>query len=189
VAYEGGISGRENHLISGKSGLGTLRRRQFDALILGAGGAGLRAALQLSDGDARVVVVSKVFPTRSHTVAAQGGVNAALANVSADNWHWHMYDTVKGSDYLGDQDAIEYMCRAASHLVYELEHYGVPFSRLETARSTSAPSAARVRNSEEHRPPAPVQPLTAPDTPSCMHYISRTSGPRATSLMSILRLT
>ncbi len=109
----------------------TIPRRQFDALILGAGGGGLRAALQLAAADAHVAVVSKVFPTRSHTVAAQGGVNAALANVSPDNWHWHMFDTVKGSDYLGDQDAIEYMCRAAPRAVYELEHFGVPFSRLD----------------------------------------------------------
>ncbi|WP_018863692.1 succinate dehydrogenase flavoprotein subunit [Thioalkalivibrio sp. ARh3] len=108
-----------------------LTRRKFDALIIGAGGAGLRAALQLSNGDAKVAVVSKVFPTRSHTVAAQGGVNAALANVLPDSWHWHMFDTVKGSDYLGDQDAIEYMCRAASKVVYELDHFGVPFSRLD----------------------------------------------------------
>jgi succinate dehydrogenase / fumarate reductase flavoprotein subunit len=108
-----------------------LPHRRFDALIIGAGGGGLRAALQLSQAEARVAVVSKVFPTRSHTVAAQGGVNAALANVLPDNWHWHMFDTVKGSDYLGDQDAIEYMCRAAPHVVYELEHFGVPFSRLD----------------------------------------------------------
>ncbi|RCN59558.1 succinate dehydrogenase flavoprotein subunit [Acidiferrobacter thiooxydans] len=109
-------------------------RRQFDCLVLGAGGAGLRAALQLADGDAHVAVVSKVFPTRSHTVAAQGGVNAALGNVLPDSWHWHMYDTVKGGDYLGDQDAIEYLCRAASRLVIELEHYGVPFSRIDDGR-------------------------------------------------------
>ncbi len=111
-----------------------LAKRRFDTLILGAGGAGLRAALQLSNADARVAVVSKVFPTRSHTVAAQGGVNAALANVLPDNWHWHMFDTVKGSDYLGDQDAIEFMCREAPKIVYELEHFGVPFSRLDTGR-------------------------------------------------------
>jgi succinate dehydrogenase / fumarate reductase, flavoprotein subunit len=92
---------------------------------------GLRAALQLANAEASVAVVSKVFPTRSHTVAAQGGVNAALANVLPDNWHWHMFDTVKGSDYLGDQDAIEYMCRAAPKVVYELEHFGVPFSSLD----------------------------------------------------------
>ena len=109
----------------------TIPVRRFDSLVIGAGGGGLRAALQLAQGDAHVAVVSKVFPTRSHTVAAQGGMNAALGNVRPDNWHWHMYDTVKGSDYLGDQDAIEYMCRAASRLVIELEHYGVPFSRLD----------------------------------------------------------
>ncbi|MFP4606174.1 MAG: succinate dehydrogenase flavoprotein subunit [Thiohalospira sp.] len=112
----------------------SITRRRFDTLVIGAGGGGLRAALQLAEADANVAVVSKVFPTRSHTVAAQGGVNAALANVLPDNWHWHMYDTVKGSDFLGDQDAIEYMCRAASHLVVELEHAGVPFSRLEDGR-------------------------------------------------------
>jgi len=112
----------------------SLVRRRFDALILGAGGAGLNAALQLSSADLRVAVVSKVFPTRSHTVAAQGGVNAALANVVPDNWHWHMFDTVKGSDYLGDQDAIEFMCREAVPTVYELEHNGVPFSRLDSGR-------------------------------------------------------
>ncbi len=112
----------------------TLQRRKFDALIIGAGGGGLRAALQLSRADSNVAVVSKVFPTRSHTVAAQGGVNAAIANVMPDNWHWHMFDTVKGSDYLGDQDAIEYMCRVAPKLVYELEHYGVPFSRLDNGK-------------------------------------------------------
>ncbi len=112
----------------------SIAARQFDTLIIGAGGGGLRAALQLSQADAHVAVVSKVFPTRSHTVAAQGGVNAALANVRADNWHWHMFDTVKGSDYLGDQDAIEYMCRTAPRAVYELEHFGVPFSRLDDGR-------------------------------------------------------
>ncbi|HHO59555.1 MAG TPA: succinate dehydrogenase flavoprotein subunit [Thiotrichales bacterium] len=111
-----------------------LERRQFDTLIIGAGGGGLRASLQLAAADLSVAVVSKVFPTRSHTVAAQGGMNAALANVLPDNWHWHMFDTVKGSDYLGDQDAIEYMCRAAPRAVYELEHFGVPFSRLDNGK-------------------------------------------------------
>lgn len=116
-----------------------LASRRFDTLILGSGGAGLRASLQLADAEARVAVVSKVFPTRSHTIAAQGGINAALANVTSDNWHWHMYDTIKGSDYLGDQDAIEYMCRAATHIVYELEHYGVPFSRLDNGKIYQRP--------------------------------------------------
>ncbi len=112
----------------------SLAKRRFDTLIIGAGGAGLNAALRLSNADARVAVVSKVFPTRSHTVAAQGGVNAALANVLPDNWHWHMFDTVKGSDYLGDQDAIEFMCREAIPTVYELEHNGVPFSRIDNGK-------------------------------------------------------
>jgi succinate dehydrogenase flavoprotein subunit len=104
-------------------------KRQFDAVIVGAGGAGMRAALQLSEGGFRVAVLSKVFPTRSHTVAAQGGIGAALGNMGEDNWLWHMYDTVKGSDYLGDQDAIEFMCRKAPEAVYELEHFGMPFDR------------------------------------------------------------
>ncbi len=108
-----------------------LPRTKFDALVIGSGGSGLRAALHLAQSEAHVAVVSKVFPTRSHTVAAQGGINAALANVLPDNWHWHMFDTVKGSDYLGDQDAIEFMCRQAGRVVIELEHAGLPFSRLE----------------------------------------------------------
>lgn len=111
----------------------------FDAIIIGAGGAGLRAALQLAESNHQVAVVSKVFPTRSHTVAAQGGINAALGNVSADNWHWHMFDTIKGSDYLGDQDAIEFMCREASEIVRELEHFGVPFSRLDSGKIYQRP--------------------------------------------------
>ena len=121
-------------------------RRQFDSLIIGAGGGGLRAALHLSNADASVAVVSKVFPTRSHTVAAQGGMNAALANVLPDNWHWHMFDTVKGSDYLGDQDAIEYMCRAAPRAVYELEHFGVPFSRMENGTIYQRPFGGQSQN-------------------------------------------
>lgn len=124
----------------------SVARRRFDCLVVGAGGAGLRAALQLVHGEAHVAVVSKVFPTRSHTVAAQGGINAALGNVLPDNWHWHMYDTVKGSDYLGDQDAIEYMCRAASDVVIELEHYGVPFTRLENGRIYQRPFGGQSLN-------------------------------------------
>ncbi|NIP74429.1 MAG: succinate dehydrogenase flavoprotein subunit [Gammaproteobacteria bacterium] len=123
-----------------------IARRKFDTLIIGAGGGGLRAALQLAEAEAQVAVVSKVFPTRSHTVAAQGGVNAALANVLPDNWHWHMFDTVKGSDYLGDQDAIEYMCRAASRIVYELEHFGVPFSRLDNGTIYQRPFGGQSRD-------------------------------------------
>ncbi|HKW81018.1 MAG TPA: succinate dehydrogenase flavoprotein subunit [Casimicrobiaceae bacterium] len=103
--------------------------RRFDALVVGAGGAGMRASLQLAEAGLSVAVLSKVFPTRSHTVAAQGGIGASLGNMGEDHWLWHMYDTVKGSDWLGDQDAIEYMCRMAAEVVYELEHYGMPFDR------------------------------------------------------------
>ena len=111
-----------------------IAKRSFDAVIVGGGGAGLRAALALARSAHKVAVLSKVFPTRSHTVSAQGGITAALGNVSEDHWHWHMYDTVKGSDYLGDQDAIEFMCRSAAAVVYELEHMGLPFSRLPDGR-------------------------------------------------------
>jgi len=109
-------------------------KRTFDVVIVGAGGAGMRAALALSEAGLKVAVLSKVFPTRSHTVAAQGGIAASLGNINEDNWHWHMYDTVKGSDYLGDQDAIEFMCRAAPEVIYELEHFGMPFDRLENGK-------------------------------------------------------
>ena len=103
--------------------------RRFDAVIVGAGGSGMRASLQLAEAGLNVAVLSKVFPTRSHTVAAQGGIGASLGNMSEDNWFWHMFDTVKGGDYLGDQDAIEFMCREAPKVVYELEHFGMPFDR------------------------------------------------------------
>ncbi len=106
-----------------------LPKQTFDAVIVGGGGSGLRAALQLSEAGHHVAVFSKVFPTRSHTVAAQGGIGASLGNMQEDHWLWHMYDTIKGSDYLGDQDAIEFMCRKAAEVVYELEHFGMPFDR------------------------------------------------------------
>ncbi len=106
-----------------------ISRRQYDAVVVGAGGAGLRAALQLAEAGLKVAVLSKVFPTRSHTVAAQGGIGAALGNMGEDSWLWHMYDTVKGSDYLGDQDAIEFLCREAPQAIIELEHFGMPFDR------------------------------------------------------------
>ncbi|OWZ69388.1 succinate dehydrogenase [ubiquinone] flavoprotein subunit 1, mitochondrial, partial [Cryptococcus neoformans] len=107
---------------------------EFDAVVVGAGGAGLRAAFGLAEGGLKTACITKLFPTRSHTVAAQGGVNAALGNMTEDDWRWHMYDTVKGSDWLGDQDAIHYMCREAPHTVIELEHYGVPFSRTKEGK-------------------------------------------------------
>jgi succinate dehydrogenase / fumarate reductase flavoprotein subunit len=106
-----------------------LPKRKFDVVIIGAGGSGMRASLQLANAGLNVAVLSKVFPTRSHTVAAQGGIAASLSNMSEDNWDYHFYDTVKGGDWLGDQDAIEFMCREAPNVVYELEHFGMPFDR------------------------------------------------------------
>ncbi len=106
-----------------------ITKRKFDVVIVGAGGSGMRASLQLAMAGLNVAVLSKVFPTRSHTVAAQGGIGASLGNMSEDNWHYHFFDTVKGSDWLGDQDAIEFMCREAPKVVYELEHFGMPFDR------------------------------------------------------------
>jgi len=123
-----------------------IAKRQFDAVVVGAGGSGMRAALQLAEANLKVAVLSKVFPTRSHTVAAQGGVAASLGNVSEDNWHWHMYDTVKGSDYLGDQDAIEFMCRTAPEVVYELEHFGMPFDRLPDGRIYQRPFGGHMQD-------------------------------------------
>ena len=108
---------------------GSVTKRKFDVVIVGAGGSGMRASLQLARAGLNVAVLTKVFPTRSHTVAAQGGIGASLGNMNEDNWHYHFYDTVKGSDWLGDQDAIEFMCREAPNVVYDLEHMGMPFDR------------------------------------------------------------
>jgi succinate dehydrogenase / fumarate reductase flavoprotein subunit len=111
----------------------------YDVIVVGAGGSGLRAVVGCSEAGLRTACISKVFPTRSHTVAAQGGISAALGNMGEDDWRWHMYDTVKGSDWLGDQDAIEYLCRNAPSAVYELEHWGVPFSRTEDGKIYQRP--------------------------------------------------
>jgi succinate dehydrogenase / fumarate reductase, flavoprotein subunit len=119
---------------------------KFDVLVVGAGGAGLRSALQLSDAGLNVAVISKVFPTRSHTVAAQGGIAAALGNVTEDKWIWHMYDTIKGSDFLGDQDAIEFMCKNAAEAIYELEHYGMPFDRNLDGKIYQRPFGGMTKN-------------------------------------------
>ncbi|GAB4119706.1 MAG: succinate dehydrogenase flavoprotein subunit [Sideroxydans sp.] len=124
----------------------SVSKRTFDVVVVGAGGAGMRAALTLSEAGLKVAVLSKVFPTRSHTVAAQGGIAASLGNVNEDNWHWHMYDTVKGSDYLGDQDAIEFMCRAAPEVVYELEHFGMPFDRLDSGKIYQRPFGGHMQD-------------------------------------------
>jgi succinate dehydrogenase / fumarate reductase flavoprotein subunit len=127
--------------------------RKFDAVIVGAGGAGMRASLQLAEAGFRVAVLSKVFPTRSHTVAAQGGIGAALGNMGEDSWLWHMYDTIKGSDYLGDQDAIEFMCREAPNVVIELEHFGMPFDRNDNGTVYQRPFGGHSQNFGER----PVQ--------------------------------
>ena len=123
-----------------------LQKHQYDAVIIGGGGAGLRAALQLAESGVKVAVLSKVFPTRSHTVAAQGGIAAALGNVAEDKWLWHMYDTIKGSDFLGDQDAIEYMCKNAAKAIIELEHFGMPFDRLESGKIYQRPFGGMTQN-------------------------------------------
>ncbi|MBT6207137.1 MAG: FAD-binding protein, partial [Francisellaceae bacterium] len=123
-----------------------IAERSFDAIIIGAGGAGMRASLQLAQAGKKVALVSKVFPTRSHTVSAQGGITAALGNADDDHWHWHMFDTVKGADYLGDQDCIEYMCQVGPEVVYELEHMGLPFSRLDNGKIYQRPFGGQSKN-------------------------------------------
>ena len=146
----------------------------YDVVVVGAGGAGLRATLGMTVDGLKTACITKVFPTRSHTVAAQGGIGAALGNMGEDDWRWHMYDTVKGSDWLGDQDAIEYMCRKAIPAVIELEHFGVPFSRTEDGQDLSAAvrrphdglrrgraGQARLRRRRPHRPRHPPHALSA----------------------------
>ncbi len=131
-----GTNGRTD----GKAGAAyPITDHSFDVLVVGAGGAGLRAAVGCAQAGLRTACITKVFPTRSHTVAAQGGISASLGNMGPDDWRWHMYDTVKGSDWLGDQDSIEYLCRNAPDAVYELEHWGVPFSRTEEGKIYQRP--------------------------------------------------
>ncbi|MFD3265214.1 succinate dehydrogenase flavoprotein subunit [Phenylobacterium ferrooxidans] len=126
---------------------------KFDVVVVGAGGSGLRAALGCAQAGLKTACITKVFPTRSHTVAAQGGISASLGNMGEDDWRWHMYDTVKGSDWLGDQDAIEYLCRNAPAAVYELEHWGVPFSRTPDGKIYQRAFGGMTRNYGE----APIQ--------------------------------
>lgn len=126
---------------------------KYDVVVVGAGGAGLRATFGMANAGLKTACITKVFPTRSHTVAAQGGISAALGNMAEDHWEWHMYDTVKGADWLGDQDAIEYMCREAVPAVIELEHYGMPFSRTPEGKIYQRPFGGHMRNFGE----APVQ--------------------------------
>ncbi len=143
----------------------------YDVVVVGAGGAGLRATFGLAEAGLSTACLTKVFPTRSHTVAAQGGISAALGNMGDDDWRWHMYDTVKGSDWLGDQDAIEFMCKEAPSAVIELEHYGVPFSRTEDGRIYQRPFGGMtthfgsgVRSAPAPRPIAPATPCCTPST-------------------------
>ncbi len=119
---------------------------EFDAVVIGAGGAGMRAALQISQSGKSCALLSKVFPTRSHTVSAQGGITVALGNSHEDNWEWHMYDTVKGSDYIGDQDAIEYMCKTGPEAIIEMENMGLPFSRFENGKIYQRPFGGQSKN-------------------------------------------
>ncbi len=125
---------------------------KYDVVVVGAGGAGLRATLGMAEQGLRTACITKVFPTRSHTVAAQGGIAASLKNMTPDSWHWHMYDTVKGSDWLGDTDAMEYLAREAPAAVYELEHYGVPFSRTEEGKIYQRPFGGHMQNFGEGPP-------------------------------------
>ncbi|WP_297824127.1 succinate dehydrogenase flavoprotein subunit [uncultured Paraglaciecola sp.] len=119
---------------------------EFDAVVIGAGGAGMRAALQITESGKSCALLSKVFPTRSHTVSAQGGITVALGNAHEDNWEWHMYDTVKGSDYIGDQDAIEYMCKTGPEAIIEMENMGLPFSRFENGKIYQRPFGGQSQN-------------------------------------------
>ena len=120
--------------------------REFDAIVIGAGGAGMRAALAISESGQSCALISKVFPTRSHTVSAQGGITVALGNAHEDHWEQHMYDTVKGSDYIGDQDAIEYMCKTGPESIIELERMGLPFSRTENGKIYQRPFGGQSKN-------------------------------------------
>ncbi|MXP56284.1 succinate dehydrogenase flavoprotein subunit [Pantoea sp. Mhis] len=120
--------------------------KEFDAIVIGAGGAGMRAALQISQSGQSCCLLTKVFPTRSHTVSAQGGITVALGNAHNDNWEWHMYDTIKGSDYIGDQNAIEYMCKTGPEAIFELEHMGLPFSRFNNSRIYQRPFGGQSKN-------------------------------------------
>jgi succinate dehydrogenase / fumarate reductase, flavoprotein subunit len=146
----------------------------YDVVVVGAGGAGLRATSAAAQAGLRTACITKVFPTRSHTVAAQGGIAASLGNMGEDDWRWHMYDTVKGADWLGDQDAIEYLCRNAPAAVYELEHWGVPFSRTEDGKIYQRPFGGMTTNfGKARRRSAPAPPPTAPATPCCTRSMAR----------------
>ncbi|MEM8876495.1 MAG: succinate dehydrogenase flavoprotein subunit [Pseudomonadota bacterium] len=146
-AKNGASNGAGNGAAPGQNGKAyPLTDHTFDVVVIGAGGSGLRATVGCVEAGLKTACITKVFPTRSHTVAAQGGIAASLGNMGADDWRWHMYDTVKGSDWLGDQDAIEYLCREAPAAVYELDHYGVPFSRTEDGKIYQRPFGGHMMN-------------------------------------------
>ena len=146
-AKNGASNGAGNGAAPGRNGKAyPLTDHTFDVVVIGAGGSGLRATVGCVEAGLKTACITKVFPTRSHTVAAQGGIAASLGNMGADDWRWHMYDTVKGSDWLGDQDAIEYLCREAPAAVYELDHYGVPFSRTEDGKIYQRPFGGHMMN-------------------------------------------
>ena len=157
--------------------MANIRTISFDGVIVGGGGAGMRAALQLSQSGYKTAVITKVFPTRSHTVSAQGGITCAIASADPnDDWRWHMYDTVKGSDYIGDQDAIEYMCSVGPEAVFELDHMGLPFSRTEAGSYLSASvrrSVERLRQRRLRRR-VPARRRTVPATRCCTRCIRPT---------------
>ena len=130
-----------------------LRKMSYEAIVIGGGGAGMRAALQLTEAGLKTACITKVFPTRSHTVSAQGGITCAIASDDPDDdWRWHMYDTIKGSDYIGDQDAIEYLCSVGPQAVFELDHMGLPFSRTEEGRIYQRPFGGHMQNYGEGPP-------------------------------------
>ena len=149
-----------------------ITEHKVDMVVVGAGGAGLRATFGLAQKGLQTACISKVFPTRSHTVAAQGGISAALGNMGEDDWRFHFYDTIKGSDWLGDQDAIEYMCREAIPAVIELEHQGVPFSRTEEGKIYQRPFGGMTSTTARAPRSAPAPPPTAPATRSCTRCTS-----------------
>jgi len=160
---------------------------EYDVLVVGAGGAGLRAAVGLSESGLKTACLSKVFPTRSHTSAAQGGISAALGNAGEDDWRWHMYDTVKGSDWLGDQDCIEYLCKEAPSAVIELEHYGVPFSRTKDGKIYQRAFGGMTKNYGEMNPfREPVLLPTGQVMQFYIHYMVKLLNIRQSFLMNIL---
>ena len=157
----------------------------FDVVVVGAGGAGLRATQGAVEAGLTTACITKVFPTRSHTVAAQGGIAASLGNLGEDSWQWHMYDTVKGSDWLGDQDAIEYMCRQAVPTVLELEHAGMPFSRTEDGKIYQRPFGGHMGDFGKHPVPALAQRRIERDMLCSTRYMGKPCGSEPNFLSSI----